>query len=985
MPAPPDASEELRRRLIAETGGEAFFDAAGRGRYATDASAYQLVPLGVFVPRSEDDVATAITICRELKVPITPRGAGTSEAGQALAAALVIDCSKHLNQIVALDAAARTVTVQPGLLLDTLNAQLRPHGLWLPLDIDSSAQATLGGMAGNDAGGARTIGYGSMVHQVLSASAWLSSGELVDFGPIPDPAGLAEGSRGAEIAARLRALAQAHEADIAAHWPKLPRRGGGYNLDLFDCRNPRPYSPDRQPNLAHLLVGSEGTLAFLRTLTLRVQPLPAARALGLIAFKTLASALEMVQHIAANFAPTAIELLDRSMLEEPTASHTLLVELSGEDRAVLKLQLAELEVLLGEMNHHKCLTPVTDDAAQAAVWARRREALRTLERGASVQGPARPTAFIDDCSVPLPALPAYADALGKVLERHGLGRPVWHGHVSLGMLRVRPLLDMRKPGSKGGAALMRKLAEEVSALVRKFGGSFSGEGGDGLARSEWIEWQFGPRLKDAFRAVKNELDPLFLFNPGKIVLPSRMDDPALLRYPPRGAPRPYKVIELKPALDWSAWEHGPESAGTGLAEAIEACDGNGTCSSVAEARCPSYRLTLNEQHGVRGRANTLRLAQSGQLDGGLAGAAVHEALELCVGCRACRSECPNGVDIARLKTEALAQRAAAQARPSRRDALFAALPEAVHSGLRGWLARLRGRSPLLARLGETHLGLSARRPLPNWRKDSFWRGDASGLFDGLEATLAAAPMAAVLFVDTFNGSFETENALAAARVLRAAGYTLHVVRKDGGHHCCGRTALAVGQAAQARERLAALLAALQPAARAGVAIVGLEPACLLTLREEAPGLGLGEPAVTVAAQALLFEEFIAREARAGRFRLALRPAGAPLLLHGHCHTKAAGALPPVLDVLRLIPDAAPELVETACCGMAGAFGHEAEHYETSMRMAEDRLLPALRERPDAIVVADGSSCRQQIAHGAQREALHVARLLERLIVSDGAR
>ncbi|MDY0744422.1 FAD-linked oxidase C-terminal domain-containing protein [Paucibacter sp. R3-3] len=973
MPATPDASEELRRRLLAETGGEAFFDAAGRGRYATDASAYQLMPLGVFVPRNEDDVAAAIAICRDLKVPIAPRGAGTSEAGQALAAALVIDGSKHLNQILALDAAARTVTVQPGVLLDTLNAHLRPHGLWLPVDIDSSAQATLGGMAGNDAGGARTIGYGSMVHQVLSASAWLSSGELVDFGPVPS---LAEGSRGAEIVARLRALVQAHEADIAAHWPKLPRRGG-YNLDLFDCRNPRPYSPDRQPNLAHLLVGSEGTLAFLRTLTLRVQPLPAARVLGLIAFKTLAGALEMVQPIAANFAPTAIELLDRSMVEEPTALHTLLVELSGEDRVALKSQLAELEVLLGEMNHHKCLTPVIDDAAKAAVWARRRGALRTLER---TQGTARPTAFIDDCSVPLSALPAYAEALGKVLERHGLGKPAWHGHVSLGMLRVRPLLDMRKPGSKGGAALMRKLAEEVSALVRKFGGSFSGEGGDGLARNEWIEWQFGPRLKDAFRAVKNELDPLFLFNPGKIVLPSKMDDPALLRYPPRGAPRAYKVIELKPALDWSAWEQGPESTGTGLASAIEACDGNGTCSSVAEARCPSYRLTLNEQHGVRGRANTLRLAQSGQLDGGLAGAAVHEALDLCVGCRACRSECPNGVDVARLKTEALAQRAAAQAQPSRRDALFAALPEAVHSGLRGWLARLRERSPLLARLGEKHLGLTARRPLPNWRKDSFWHS-AAGPFDSLEATLAAAPMAAVLFVDTFNGSFETENALAAARVLKAAGYTLHVARKDGGHHCCGRTALAVGQVAQARERLTALLAALQPAAQAGVAIVGLEPACLLTLREEAPALGLGEPASAVAAQALLFEEFVAREAREGRFRLALRPAGAPLLLHGHCHTKAAGALPPVLDVLRLIPDAAPELVDTACCGMAGGFGHEAEHYETSMRMAEDRLLPALRARPEAIVVADGSSCRQQIVHGAQREALHVARLLERLIAA----
>ena len=979
----PDTSEQLARRLRSETGGEVIFDTAGRGRYATDASIYQVMPLGVFVPRNEDDVARAIALARELKVPVLPRGAGSSQLGQAVGAALVIDGSRHLREVLALDVDQRTVTVQPGLVLDDLNAYLKPHGLYFPVDVDSSAQATLGGMAGNNASGLRSIAHGHMVHQVVGASAWLSDGELLYFGPV---AGL-EG-RAAEITGYVRGLADANRAEMTAHWPRQQGRIGGYNLDIFDCRSERPYTADGSVNLAHLLIGAEGTLAYFRSLTLKLSPIPAARALGLIGFKTLAPALEAVPQLAA-IQPQLLELLDRSMLDPALHGKFtafLLVELIGEDRASLKTQMAELVLLLGEMGHQNCVTPITDEAAQAALWATRAAALAAL---ASPRGDGRPVPIIDACSVPLKHLPEYADAVGKVLARHN-ARAVWHGHVGVGMLQLRPVLDMRKAGASGGATQMRKMAEEVSALVRKFKGSFSGPGGDGIGRGEWVEWQFGPRLNEAFRAVKNHMDPAFLFNPGKIVIPPKMDDASLMRFASRAAPRPYRTIELKPALDWAAWnvQTDPQTGKTsavadntgGLAKAVEMCDGNGQCRSFRqELMCPSYRLSEREQDLPRGRANTLRLALSGQLGEGegIGGEAVRAAMDLCVGCKGCRRECPNGVDIARMKIEARTQRAATVPL-SRRERAVANLPD--FAGRRAWLMALRDKWPFATRLSEKWFGLSARRPLPRWRKDTFWTAPDAGLFSSLDDTLAAAPRAAVLFVDTFNGSFETENALAAARVLKAAGYTVHRVQKAGGqHHCCGRTHLVNGQVAEAKARLGALVDALLPLARAGVAVVGLEPACLLTLRDEALVMGLGEAAELVAAQALLFEEFVAREAGAGRLALNLKPAGAPILLHGHCHTKAFGAVTPILDVLRLIPGAAPELIESSCCGMAGGFGYEVEHYEASMQIAELSLLPAIRANADAIVVADGTSCRQQIAHGAQREALHVARLLDRLL------
>ena len=679
------------------------------------------------------------------------------------------------------------------------------------------------------------------------------------------------------------------------------------------------------------------------------------------------------------FRPT----IETALIGKPDA--ILLVEFSGDDKADLVRRLKDLSALMGDLGLPGTVVEMQADAPQKNLWEVRKAGLNIMM---SLKGDGKPVSFIEDCAVPLEHLADYTAALTEVFARHGT-HGTWYAHASVGTLHVRPILDMRR----GGAAKMRAIAQEAGVLVRKYKGAFSGEHGDGLCRGEWIAWQFGPALTEAFRAIKQEMDTIGLFSPGRIIDPPRMNDASLFRFPPPEATHPYAVQPLKPALDWSDWDVQndpvtektslPGSGGDpahGFAKAAEMCNNNGHCRKFdTGTMCPSYRVTRDEQHLTRGRANTLRLALSGQLGpDALTGKALYETMALCVSCKGCRRECPTGVDMAKMKVEFLH---AYKARHgfTLRDRLVAHLPDYAAAASRlAWLLNLRDRVPGLAWLSEKLAGLSARRALPKWRRDTFWKSHDPMLFSSRAETLAAGSKAACLFVDTFNGNFDSENAAAAARVLKQAGYTLYLVSKSNGQHCCGRTFLAAGMVAPARAKLTALIDDVLPLAEAGIAIVGLEPSCLLTLRDEALVMGLGEKAKVVAKQALLFEEFIAREAKAGRFTLALRPAAKSILLHGHCHQKAFGAVPAILDVLRLIPGANPELIETSCCGMAGSFGYNVEHYDISMRMAELNLLPALRHQPDAIIVADGTSCRHQIEDGARRHAIHVALLLDQL-------
>jgi FAD/FMN-containing dehydrogenase/Fe-S oxidoreductase len=930
----------LAQRLRREIQGEVLFDAASRGRYATDASIYQVEPVGVVVPKTEADALAAMRIAVEAGVPVLPRGGGTSQCGQTVGAALVIDNAKYLREVIAFDAAARTVTVQPGMVLDHLNAFLRPHGLWFPVDVSTSAQATLGGMAGNNSCGSRSIRYGNMVHNVLAVDAVLADGAQHRFDAASDFA----------LARKVREIVAREAGEIAARWPQVLRRVQGYNLDMAAA------------NLAHLLVGSEGTLAYTRALTLQLSPLPRHKTLGVCHFPTFRRAMASAQHIV-KLDPDAVELVDRTMIGlardnrafrpvvdrflkgEPDA--ILLVEFAGEDHAAQVAKLKRLVELMGDLGLPGGVVEVIEPGLQKDIWEVRKAGLNIMM---SMKGDGKPVSFIEDCAVPLEHLADYTDRLTQVFHEHGT-TGTWYAHASVGTLHVRPILDMRRDG----AEKMRAIAEEACAMVREYKGAYSGEHGDGLVRSEWIEPIIGPRLARALEEIKDLFDPKGLMNPGKIVRAPKMDDRTLFRFKPGYATQP-----LETALDWSEW--GGPDGGAGFAAAVEMCNNNGHCRKFdAGTMCPSYRATRDERDLTRGRANTLRLALSGQFGAdGLASEAVRDALDLCVSCKGCKRECPTGVDMAKMKVEFLHQWHRRHPR-SLRDRAVAWLPRYAP-----WAAKVAPLANAFGALTKGLLGIAPRRSLPAWRGDAF---DAAG------CTAEAADV--VLFVDTFNRWHEPENARAALRVLEAAGYRVHVARADGRPLCCGRTFLATGMVEEARREAQRMLDALAPFVARGLPVVGLEPSCLFGLRDEFRSMLPGEATERLAAQALLFEEFLAREAEAGRLELPL--AALPqkrALLHGHCHQKAFGAMGAVQRVLALVPGLEVKTVESSCCGMAGAFGFEASHYDVSMKMAEAALLPAVRAADaDTLVVADGTSCRHQIADGARREALHVARVL----------
>jgi len=972
----PSSRSALAERLRRELRGEVLFDAASRGRYSTDASIYQIEPVGVVVPHTEEDALVALQIAREQGIPVLPRGAGTSQCGQTVGAALVIDTSKHLKNLIHLDLAARTAEVEPGIVLDALNAQLKPHGLWFPVDVSTSAQATLGGMAGNNSCGSRSIRYGNMVHNVLAIDAVLANGAQYRFGPAAELAEAPASFR--KIADGILGIVDRNAAQIEAHWPKVLRRVQGYNLDMAGA------------NLAHLLVGSEGTLAWSRRLHLELSPLPRHKTLGVCHFPTFHKAMDSAQHIV-KLGPAAVELVDRTMLGlardnaafrptvdkflvgEPDA--VLLVEFAGEDAAEQRVKLRQLVELMGDLGLPGSVVEIPDAGLQKDVWEVRKAGLNIMM---SMKGDGKPVSFIEDCAVPLEHLAEYTARLTAVFEKHGT-RGTWYAHASVGTLHVRPILNMRGDG----AAKMRAIAEEACAMVREYKGAFSGEHGDGLVRSEWIAPILGEQLTAALGEVKDLLDPLGLMNPGKIVRPSKMDDRSLFRFKPG-----YESAKFDAALDWSDWDS-PGAQSQGLAAAVEMCNNNGHCRKFdAGTMCPSFRATGNEKDLTRGRANTLRLALSGQLGDmsaadALASTELHEAMDLCVGCKGCKRECPTGVDMARMKIE-VAHHWHQRHGWSFKDTLVAHLPR--------YAPFARAFAPLvnmLQGLGRGWLGFAKQRSLPKWRSDAFnTRIPARRPFEkggraGISSNDGFSPREVVLLVDTFNNYFEPDNAHAALAVLQAAGYEVHVAKSADGDRplCCGRTYLATGMLAEARAEAGRTLAALKSYVERGVPVVGLEPSCLYTLRDEFRSLLPGADAEALAARAMLFEEFLAAEHKAGKLKLALKPIEQKqALLHGHCHQKAFGAMSAVQHVLGLVPGLKVETVESSCCGMAGAFGYEAAHYAVSMKMAEAALLPAVRKATaDTLLVADGTSCRHQIHDGVNKDAVHVAQVLRRAL------
>ncbi len=1004
----PPLSHRLAERLRKALEGEVLFDAFSRGRYSTDASHYQIEPVGVVVPRSDDDVRAALQIAREDGVALLPRGGGTSQSGQTVGRALVLDFSKHLKRVVALDTQARTCTVEPGIVLDDLNRQLKPTGLWFPVDVSTATRATIGGMAGNNSCGTRSIRYGIMRDNVLAIDAILADGSEARFGEVghnldtasppplwgrdrvggnPEPrmSGFpppltpphkgegnhvgAPGGGEANIALfrDLLALGRREAEHIACAFPEVSRRVGGYLIDAL--------VPGAGPvNLATLLCGSEGTLAVSRRIELKLSPLPKNKALGICHFATFRQAMEATRHIV-ELAPVAVEVVDRTLIElardiamfrpvmdayvRGAPDALLLVEFAEDDQGENLRRLDRLDELMGDLGHPSGVVKVPDAAGQKAVWEVRASGLNIMM---SMRSEGKPVSFIEDCAVPLEHLADYTERLTAIFARHGT-RGTFYAHASVGCLHVRPVLNLKL---EQDARTMRAIAEEAFDMVRAYKGSHSGEHGDGLVRSEFHERMYGARTVRLFEEVKDRFDPGGALNPGKIVRAPRMDDRTLFRFKPD-----YRVPEMKAALDWS----GHIGDGGGFQGAVEMCNNNGECrKSAAGVMCPSFRITGDERDATRGRANSLRLAISGQLGAdALASDDMLETMKLCVSCKGCRRECPTGVDMAKMKIEVLA---AANARRglSLRDRLVAWLPRyAPYAARLAPLMNARDTLPGAAWLSERFLGMSARRPLPRWRARPFHLRDST-------PSVGEGAREVALLADTFNRYFEPENLEAAATVMGRLGYSVAELRPlphDGTRPlCCGRTFLSAGLVGEARTEARRLLAAAEPLLARGAPIVGLEPSCLLTLRDEFHSMLPGAETGRLASRALLFEEFLAGEAAAGRIPSRIGEREGEVLLHGHCHQKAFGAMDAVRGALALVGGLRVETVESSCCGMAGAFGYGADTYDVSMAMGELSLLPAVRgAAPETVVAADGFSCRHQIEHGTGRRARHVACIL----------
>ena len=962
-----------------EVAGELRTDKLSRVLYSTDASLYQLLPHAVLIPRTADDVIAAVALAAAHGIPVLARAAGTSLAGQAVNEALVIDFTRHLDRIIAIDPAARRATVQPGVVLDDLNAALRPYALQFGPDPASSDRSTVGGAVANNATGSHSIVYGMTADHVLGMRVVLADGSTADFPHRAEclPALLTE-----HIEHQITALLadDANQRVIREGTPRHWRRCGGYALDRL-LPGAAEEGAGRHPALHRLVCGSEGTLAVMTEITVNLVPRPSCTGLVLLHFDDLYAALAAVPDILET-GPTAVELLDTlsltlchgvpeyaRLLESVVPGRPnglLVVEYSGESEAEVRAAAERLGRRAARLPGVGAVTPALGAAQQSAVWRVRKVSLGLLS---SMKGDMKPIPFIEDAAVPVADLPAYVRAIEAYCA--GLDTPIsYYAHASAGCLHIRPLINTR---SAAHLARLPDIANHAAELVKSFGGALSSEHGDGRTRGWLNERFYGPALYDLFRQVKRAFDPHNLLNPGVIVDVGPMTD-NLRRVP---------TLPDAPRLDFRDYERDtplplpfaprptPDATAPGLIRAVEMCNGAGVCvRRTGGTMCPSFMVTREEGDSTRGRANALRAVMSGVLPAeALTGSRLYGVMDLCISCKACKAECPSGVDMARLKLEFLARYHESHGVPLRAR-LFAYAGTLNRLGV-GWRAPL-ARALLGSGVARRRLGITTARPLPVPARRSFaawWRREG-------QATESGAPALALL-IDPFTDTIQPEVAVAAVAFFRAAGLGVQPVWADD-----GRPFLSKGLLAEARRAAERAVGALWSAVAAGLPVVGLEPSSLLTLRDEYLYLLPGdERAAALAAAARTFEEFVAERAAGG---LAMRFDDRPrrILLHGHCHQKALVGMGPARAALALLPGAAVEEVDAGCCGMAGSFGYEAEHYAVSMQMAERRLLPAVRAaEADTIIVAAGLSCREQIAHGSGRVALHPAQVLAGALIS----
>ena len=967
---------EIKREAIARTlrkniDGEVRFDPTSRRLYSTDASIYQIEPLGIVIPKSTAGLRTAVQIAAEAGVSITTRGGGTSLSGQSIGSGIILDCSKYLNSILDVDRGARTARVQPGVILDELNRSLASAGLQFGPDVATANRANLGGMAGNNSAGARSIVYGKTNDHVRRLEVILADGSRTEVGPVS----MAEWARRAEarslegqIYRGVHSIVRENASEIQKRFPRILRRVSGYNLDVL-CTAFNSRNESSRAGLNDLIIGSEGTLAVIEALHLNLVARLKCRGLLVGHFSSLASAVGALALCLENN-PSAVELLDQRLLElarenlslkdtmaaiQGRPAAVLMIEFSGSEETEVAERVRRLGRHLTQAPGLTAIVPALDPVRRDPLWNLRSSAVPLLY---GMRGDRKPVTFVEDTAVSPAALPEFVERFQEVLAHHGT-EGAFYGHASVGCLHIRPLLNLKDPAD---VVRMRRIAENITDLVLEYGGSLSGEHGDGLARSEWNRKMFGPAVYNAFCQIKQLFDPKNILNPGKVVhAPSMTDN---LRY---GGPREPEPPAL---FDYSRQE--------GFGRSIELCNGSGVCRKLSSGTmCPSFRATRDEKDSTRGRANALRLALSGQQPvKDLRSQWVYDVLDLCLMCKGCKAECPSNVDLAKLKSEFLSFYYQRRLRPAGQILLSSihrlnALG-AITAPLINWL-QVRG----LARwVLEKVAHIDRRRSLPAIHADHFrrWftrrrRGQRKN--NRIETNAGGAGKV-ILLDDCFTTYYEPHIGRSAVRLLEQAGFRVELA----GLTCCCRPMISKGFLRGARELIRKQIARLAARMEPGTPVLGIEPSCALTLADEWPELVPSAESARIAASLDMADSWIAKQTRAGQIALEWQPLPGRYILHGHCHQKALRGTDDATAGLRLIPGIQLKVPDTGCCGMAGSFGYEKEHYDLSVAIANLSLLPALAAEPAATLVASGTSCRHQIRDLAQRPSLHPLEVME---------
>ena len=974
-----ELAEELRRRVS----GEVRFDAFSRVLYSTDASIYQMEPVGVVIPRNTEDVLAVMQVANQSGVPVLPRGGGTSLAGQTVNHAIVIDFSKYLDQVLEVNQEEQWARVQPGIILEQLNKQVAGRGLQYAPDPTTANRACVGGGIGNNSCGAHSVIYGKTLDHVQEVSVVLADGSPAHFRSLEAhelETKLSGAGLESDIYRGVHRIARENLDEIEARYPKIMRRVSGYNLDEFF---PDRVRSDRVQagspiNMTRMVVGSEGTLCVVTEAKVNLVPRPTMTALSVLHFRDIVEASEATREVLKHD-PSSVELMDKILLDRSRESlgHSgslsfidgdpgalLAVEFYGESEAELKSKMEALKDDMGRRRLGYASVNLLEPSAQASVWSVRKAGLGLLM---SIHGDAKPLPFVEDPAVDPENLGEFVRRFDEIVRNHGT-TAAYYGHASVGCLHIRPLVSLK---DSDGVDRMVAISDEISDLVKEFGGSMSGEHGDGIVRGVWTEKMFGPQIYQAFREVKSTFDPRGLMNPGKIV-----DCPPMtenLRY---GVD--YKASSLPTTLDFSA--------DADFAGAVEMCNGMGVCRKLDGSMCPSFMATRDEEHTTRGRANLLRAAMSGGLpEGAITSQRLYDAMDLCLECKACKAECDSGVDMAKLKYEFLAQYYKANGAPIR-SRVFANINKLSRWGSR--FAPLSNRlagSPVGKLVASKVLGIHPKRMLPSFQRETFpkWfekrdknppvspflKGGQKG---DLQGEGGQPIRTVVLFNDTFMNYNYPQVGEAAVELLEAAGFRVELANA----RCCGRPMISHGLMDEAVASARYNVELLHGYAERGIPIVGCEPSCLLTFRDEYPEICQDEKSRTVAAHSYLIDEFLMMLQEKGELDLEFKDVSTQVLFHGHCHQKALAGTAASLGALRLPLGARVELVNAGCCGMAGSFGFEREHYDISMTIGEHALFPAVNAKgQDWDIAVTGVSCRQQIEHGTGRTARHLVEIL----------